>query len=983
MQKKRIGLSSAERRALLLAMCSLPVLCWGSAVDAAMPAGDTGEMAVLETVTVEAKRPQWEEKLSPGTVTVIRPEEYKGEQKELPELLKKVPGVHVREVNGKGQYTTVTVRGSTAAQVGIFVDGVLSNRGGDAAVDISTIPVKNVERIEVYRGYIPARFGGTFIGGVVNIVTKKPTKSNISAEVGKLSYGGRTASLEVTSPLGGGSLLAGINYETHDGDFPYRNYAAERDEKRAFDQMHTFAKTNEKTRKTIANLHELNVDNVRYSNVVTLPDEKWEYYKQHEDEWLDYVRNGGMRENIKGGAFGRIDRMIQRGLQHEQAPVEKWFKDDMMATGRWDEFKTKVDAYYLDSYGRSFADFHAKDLKKGKQLEDLYWDSFREEWYSPGMETGDRGTLPDEMKNKIVHDYVERESQKEGEVAADRWEREADPDKNGVREEWEKKLAEGEAKESKEKRKYRAIKNPNRHRMFNDRKRIDGILKWQNDNWMVKGSWARLNRHLPDSLWGDSRLDAVTNLMVDTEAIYYASSRRQRLDNKEILIQNRNQNGDLEWGWQVDYSREDKKYLTEIKLEWPENFRWKNIPLREWSRYKSNKYNVQVDGSYRLSERQMLDFQANYSRERLDVDGSLMHEAMSGVIGDTLAQTRNKYDQEILNVQVQDSITLDKEGTLILTPALRYNRSKIIGYSDGKRLDYVHFHWIHEKDTQTDDKVTWQLGIKKEVNDKLTLRATGGTYFRLLNMYEIAGDGAGILPAPAIKRKDGDIVVVGSVFPRPEYGRQFDISALWVPQDNGSVTMTYFWRNSDRMLMLYRAGLDFWSYYNDNRGKANGFELQANWTWGKLSLQAQVTRTKTHAQQRVTELGYDYHDIWATYQPELEGNLRLDWTASDRFSVFGEMHYTDEYFTSYSQDKRGGEYSYWAGAPVPALTTVNVGLKWKPKDHWQITLGCNDVFDKGPKLKMWSEIAATPSGYINPDYVTQGRTYYGSIRYEF
>lgn len=75
----------------------------------------------LEGVTVEAKRPDWEAKLSPGTVTVIRPDDYKGEQKDLPDLLKMVPGVHVRELNGKGQYTTVSVRGSTAAQVGVFV----------------------------------------------------------------------------------------------------------------------------------------------------------------------------------------------------------------------------------------------------------------------------------------------------------------------------------------------------------------------------------------------------------------------------------------------------------------------------------------------------------------------------------------------------------------------------------------------------------------------------------------------------------------------------------------------------------------------------------------------------------------------------------------------------------------------------------------------------------------------------------------------
>ena len=178
----------------------------------------------LEAVTVEAKRPDWESKLSPGTVTIIRPDDYKGEQKTLPEMLKDVPGVHVREVNGKGQYTTVSVRGSTAAQVGVFVDGVLFNLGGDAAADISTIPDKNVERIEVYRGYIPARFGGTYMGGVINIVTKKPSKENVSASVGQRSWGGYTGSLQIDAPLGTGSLMIGINRDQSKGDFRYKNY---------------------------------------------------------------------------------------------------------------------------------------------------------------------------------------------------------------------------------------------------------------------------------------------------------------------------------------------------------------------------------------------------------------------------------------------------------------------------------------------------------------------------------------------------------------------------------------------------------------------------------------------------------------------------------------------------------------------------------------------------------------------------------------
>ena len=111
--------------------------------------------------------------LSPGTVSVIKPEEMKGEQKTLPDLLKRIPGLHIMEARGRGAYTVATIRGSSASQVSVFVDGVLMNLGTEDAVDLTTIPVDNVERIEVYRGYIPARFAGASMGGVINIITKK------------------------------------------------------------------------------------------------------------------------------------------------------------------------------------------------------------------------------------------------------------------------------------------------------------------------------------------------------------------------------------------------------------------------------------------------------------------------------------------------------------------------------------------------------------------------------------------------------------------------------------------------------------------------------------------------------------------------------------------------------------------------------------------------------------------------------------------
>lgn len=179
---------------------------------------------VLTPVTVEAKRPDWEKTLSPGQVSVIYPEHFKGEQKDLPELLERVPGLFVQRTNGAGHYTVARVRGATAAQVNLYVDGVLMNLNGDAAVNLSIIPVDNVERIEVYRGYVPARFSGSPLGGVINIVTKKPQEAGGRITQGMKSYGGYTGSYEYTTPLGSGSLLATYNRDIWGGDFPFGVY---------------------------------------------------------------------------------------------------------------------------------------------------------------------------------------------------------------------------------------------------------------------------------------------------------------------------------------------------------------------------------------------------------------------------------------------------------------------------------------------------------------------------------------------------------------------------------------------------------------------------------------------------------------------------------------------------------------------------------------------------------------------------------------
>lgn len=1005
--------------AVVATLCSIANnFSGGVGAAEALSASDAPEFE-LAGITVEAKRPDWESKLSPGTVTVIRPEEYKGEQKDLPDLLKMVPGVHVREVNGKGQYTVVTVRGSTAAQVGVFVDGVMTNLGGDAAVDISTIPVKNVERIEVYRGYIPARFGGTFIGGVINVVTKKPTKANISAELGKASFGGKSASLEVVSPLASGSLLVGLNYEAAKGDFPYHNYSYDdpknqKEVQRVLDEYPSVIESIENSL-TLDNWNKNKIEDL-YKRGDISENVKNQYIDNSgqidSEGWLDFVRNGGLiqaeieyvkekaREEFTGSTSW--DNKYVEGNEAFLKDAANWYMKNNA------NFVDRVARYHrsVEKLGKKYKDDPTTLAAKIKRQDESLKNDLLNQYLKPDWENanGPDGYFKNNPKAKSQVDnkiYEEVDKKAAAEIdriknVADVIKKELDPETSGEYEVTKNDL--DSKKRTLENFKRLEKEKAERHRKYNDRKNISSLIKWQNDNWMVKASYDHINRHLPDSTWGlESVADNGHDIGIGTDTFdsVWADSKKQTLDTYNMMLQNRQQNGRLEWGWFVDYQHQKKKYRAENKLNYPwdeegnyvnwgnsasDNF-WMYSVLRAWSEYTSNKYNLQMDGSYKLSDRQILEFQANYSYEKLNIDGSNMADVLKNFTEESFGlwtswQIRNRFEQKILNLQVQDTITLDKKATWFLTPSWRFNSSTIIGHSDSPNFyekpdgSSHAFRWFHPRDSQRDRKGTWQLALKKNVNDNLTFRMTGGTYYRLLNMYEIAGDGAGILPMPTDTWEKAS-------FPRPEYGKQFDFSTLWngkLLKSDAYATLTYFWRDTDRMLQLRRKSKDFWCYTNDSRGKVHGIELQSGLKWKHVSLDLDATYTKIKAQQKIDSHipGGDgeWFDVNATYQPKWESNLRLSYFPSPKFTIFGEAHYTDSYYTYMDMD---------LGCPTPSVTVVNAGIKLKPNKSWQLTFGCNDIFNRNPKMK----ISVGDNLYVNSQYPLQGRTYYASIRYEF
>lgn len=113
----------------------------------------------------------------------------------------------------------LSLRGGTFEQVLVMVDGmrVSDPQTGHFDMDL-TIPIEQVERIEILRGSASAAHGADAFGGVVNIVTKRPgrTATQLRLEGGSFSTFAGALAFE-TRTEGGVGFSAGVSRDDSEG----------------------------------------------------------------------------------------------------------------------------------------------------------------------------------------------------------------------------------------------------------------------------------------------------------------------------------------------------------------------------------------------------------------------------------------------------------------------------------------------------------------------------------------------------------------------------------------------------------------------------------------------------------------------------------------------------------------------------------------------------------------------------------------------
>jgi vitamin B12 transporter len=169
-------------------------LCSAAASAIAAGAACAQEVFDLGTIVVSPNRTPTEINRTGTSVSVITEDDIRAAG-DVPvvDLLQRLPGVTFTQNGPFGNAANLRIRGADQRYVAVYIDGI---RVADPSLtqtgfDFGSLLSSDIARIEVLRGSQSALYGGSAVGGVVSITTRRATEEGFyqeaAAEAG--SYG--------------------------------------------------------------------------------------------------------------------------------------------------------------------------------------------------------------------------------------------------------------------------------------------------------------------------------------------------------------------------------------------------------------------------------------------------------------------------------------------------------------------------------------------------------------------------------------------------------------------------------------------------------------------------------------------------------------------------------------------------------------------------------------------------------------------------
>lgn len=178
-----------------------PSVTESTSAETAAPAKSSAasDVTVLDGLSVEDESihdaAPVDTKTKAESVKILDAKELQGSSATVADVANRSSGVKIRQSGGMGSENKINIRGMEGKNVKVLVDGVPVDNG-NGSLSVNDIPMDKIDRIEVYKSYVPERFSTDGMGGVINIVTKNLPESSVTGSYSFGSFNTHKASLD-------------------------------------------------------------------------------------------------------------------------------------------------------------------------------------------------------------------------------------------------------------------------------------------------------------------------------------------------------------------------------------------------------------------------------------------------------------------------------------------------------------------------------------------------------------------------------------------------------------------------------------------------------------------------------------------------------------------------------------------------------------------------------------------------------------------
>ena len=218
----QLGNAKSQKEKMIMRFVRENVIAVSMAVLASLAANSFGSEVFLSLDRNLTSAQGYDNSLNrqPVSASVVTKEDIEmTDANQTTDILGELPGIFVKKTSALGR-ADVDIRGigSNGQQIGVFIDGRPEKMGIFGCAVTQTLPMNNVDRIEVIRGPESVLYGSDALSGVINIITrraKKPLEGSLEMSYG--TFNTQDYLFQQGSKLGKFDYYVSVNKQSTDG----------------------------------------------------------------------------------------------------------------------------------------------------------------------------------------------------------------------------------------------------------------------------------------------------------------------------------------------------------------------------------------------------------------------------------------------------------------------------------------------------------------------------------------------------------------------------------------------------------------------------------------------------------------------------------------------------------------------------------------------------------------------------------------------